>query len=119
MPTETLGSPRSPRDRPVAGAFDAFAAHLDEWRPIADRDEPFRWVSDEPAERVKYLLNALYWAGTIVERESADGTFASTRGRRVPRHVGPRCPHALEQESEADAHFVEELRGVWGMARLD
>jgi hypothetical protein len=26
---------------------------------------------------------------------------------------------ALERESEADAHFVEELRGVWRIARLD
>jgi hypothetical protein len=53
--------------------LDAFAALLDEWRPIAQRSTPFRWSSDEPPERAQYLLNALYRAGLIIEREAASG----------------------------------------------
>ena len=65
------------RNRPdvdlVAGALDAFVALLDEWRSIAERDEPFRWVREAPPEQVQYLVNALYWTGTIVQREASAG----------------------------------------------
>jgi hypothetical protein len=105
----------------VAGALDAFAELLDEWRPIAERAEPFRWVSEEPLERVTYLLNALYWAGTIVEREAATGRAHLRPPEADEFHIVlvRAALTALEQGSEADAHFVEELRGVWGIARLN
>ena len=113
------------RNRPdvdlVAGALDAFVALLDEWRSIAERDEPFRWVSDEPPERVQYLLNALYWTGTIVEREASAGRARLRPPETDEFHVVlvHAALNALERESEADAHFVEELRGMWRVARLD
>jgi hypothetical protein len=105
----------------VAGAFDAFVELLDEWRPIAERDEPFRWVSEEPPERVTYLLNALYWAGTIVEREAAVGRAHLRPPETDEFHIVlvHAALTALEQESGADAHFVQELRGMWGIARLN
>lgn len=120
--TETIAELR---DRPdidlIAGALDAFVARLDEWRSIAEREEPFRWVSDEPPERVQYLLNALYWTGTIVEREASAGRARLRPPEADEFHVVlvHAALNALERESEADAHFVEELRGVWGIARLD
>jgi hypothetical protein len=113
------------RDRPgtdlIAGALDAFAAQLDEWRSVAARDEPFRWVGDAPAEWVQYLLNALYWTGTIVEREASAGRARLRPPEADEFHVVlvHAALNALEHESEADAHFVEELRGVWGIARRD
>jgi hypothetical protein len=105
----------------IAGVLEAFDARLDEWRSIAERAEPFRWVSDEPPERVQYLLNALYWTGTIVEREAAAGRARLRPPEADEFHVVlvHAALTALEHESEADAHFVEELRGVWGIARID
>ena len=113
------------RDRPdielIAGALAAFAALLDEWRVIAERAEPFRWVSDEPPERVQYLVNALYWTGTIVQREARAGRARLRPPEADEFHVVlvHAALTALERESEADAHFVQELRGLWGIARRD
>jgi hypothetical protein len=113
------------RERPdidvIAGALDAFASLLDEWRSIAERADPFRWVSDEPPEQVQYLLNALYLTGTIVEREVSAGRARPRPSEADEFHVVlvHAALTALEHESEADAHFVEELRGVWGIARRD
>jgi hypothetical protein len=45
--------------------------------------------------------------------------------RPVPRHAPsvhreePEIIDALEHESDADAHFVHEMRDVWGIARDD
>ena len=88
---------------------------------IAERDEPFRWVSDEPPERVQYLVNALYWTGTIVEREASAGRARLRPPEADEFHVVlvHAALTALERESEADAHFVQELRGLWGIARRD
>ena len=119
---ETLTELRDlPHIEAVAGALDAFAALLDEWRPIAERGEPFRWVSEQPAERVKYLVNALYWTGTIVEREAAAGRAHLRPPETDEFHVVlvHAALTALEQESDGDAHFVAELRGLWGVAGRD
>ena len=113
------------RNRPdvdlVAGALDTFVALLDEWRSIAERDEPFRWVREAPPEQVQYLVNALYWTGTIVQREASAGRARLRPPEADEFHVVlvRAALNALEHESEADAHFVEELRGVWGIARRD
>lgn len=101
--------------------LDAFAALLDEWRPIARRAEPFRWSSDETPERVQYLLNALYVAGTLIEREAAAGRVLLRPAAAAEFHVVLvlEVLAALERESEADAHFVQEMRNIWGIARRD
>ena len=118
--SETLEELRNRRgiDR-IVEALDAFADRLDEWRPVAERDEPFRWVSDESPERVQYLLNALYWTGIIVEREAAAGRSRLRPPEADEFHVVlvHAALNALENESEADAHFVAELRDVWSIAR--
>jgi len=101
--------------------LDAFGAILDEWRPIAERPEPFRWSSDEPPERAQYLLNALYVAGTLIEREAAAGRTHLRPASADEFHVSlvREVLDALQHESEADAHFVQEIRNVWGIARRD
>jgi len=70
---------------------------------------------------VQYLVNALYWTGIIVEREAAAGRARLRPPEADEFHVVlvQAALTALEHESEADAHFVEGLRGVWGIARLD
>lgn len=120
--TETLSELRDlPDTERIAGAFDAFAARLDEWRSIAEGAEPFRWVGDESPEQVQYLVNALYWTGTIVSREATAGRARLRPPEADEFHVVlvQATLTALQNESEADAHFVEELRGVWRIARLD
>jgi hypothetical protein len=102
-------------------ALDAFASLLDEWRPIAQRAGPFRWSSDEQPERAQYLLNALYVAGTLIEREAESGRARLRPAAADEFHVVlvQEVLGALERESEADAHFVQEMRNVWGIARRD
>lgn len=120
--TDVLALLRAHPDARLAPhALDAFDALLREWQPIADSDKPFRWTSDEQPERVQYLVNALYIAGTMVEHEAASG-----RARRRPAaadafHVSlvHEVLDALEHESDADAQFVEQMRNVWGIARRD
>jgi hypothetical protein len=99
--------------------LDAFAALLDAWRPIAASMEPFRWSGDEAPERVKYLLHGLYLAGEVTESEAAAG-----RARLRPAVADEfhfvlvrEILDALEHESDTDAHFVREMRDVWGIAR--
>jgi hypothetical protein len=110
-----------PEEQLPTHALDGFASLLDEWRPIADHDATFRWSSEEPPERVRYLLNALYVAGTMIEREAL-----SDRARLRPAaadefhiQVVREVLDALEHESRADAQFVDQMRNVWGIARRD
>jgi hypothetical protein len=102
-------------------SLDAFAALLEEWRPIAAAPGPFRWSSDEPPERAQYLLNALYLAGTLIEREAESGraTLRPTAADEFHVVLVREVLGALEQESESDAHFVQEMRNVWDVARGD
>jgi hypothetical protein len=101
-------------------ALDAFAGLLDEWRPIAEADAPFRWSSEERPERVQYLLHALYIAGTVIEQEAAAGQARLRPAAADEFHIVlvHELLDTLEHESEADAHFVREIRNVWGIARL-
>jgi hypothetical protein len=102
-----------------APVLHGFAGLLDAWRPIAAGLEPFHWSGDVPAERVQYLLRGLYLSGEVVEREAAAG-----RARLRPAVADEfhlvlvrEVLDALEHESDADAHFVRELRNVWRIAR--
>jgi len=69
----------------------------------------------------QYLLNALYVAGTIVEHEAASGRAQLRPTTADEFHIVlvREVLDALEHESEADAHFVQEMRNVWGIARRD
>jgi hypothetical protein len=119
---ETLSVLRGLTDDALGSqALDGFATLLDEWRPIAHGEEPFRWSSHENPERAKFLVNALYWAGVLVEREAEAGRARLRPPAADEFHILliHEVLDALEHESEADAHFVEELRNVWGVARRD
>jgi hypothetical protein len=102
-------------------ALDDFAALLDEWRPIAEHAEPFRWSTEETPERAEYLLNALYVAGTLIEREATAGRARLRPATADEFHVVlvREVLHVLERESAADAHFVQQMRNLWGIARRD
>ncbi len=102
-------------------ALDVFASLLDEWRPIAQQPIPFRWSSEQQPERVQYLLNALYVAGTLIEREAASGRARLRPSAADEFHVllVRETLDALERESEADAQFVEQMRNIWRIARRD
>jgi hypothetical protein len=102
-----------------AQAIDGFVELLEEWRPLVEDDKPFRWSSDEDPERAKYLLNALYRAGRIIEEEAEAGhaTLRPAATDEFHLQLVHEVLEALEKESEADAQFVEGLRGVWGVAR--
>jgi hypothetical protein len=102
-------------------ALDAFASLLDEWRPLAQGDKPFRWVTDETPDRAKYLINALFVAGTLIEREVTAGRAHLRPAAADEFHVVvvQDVLRALEQESRADAQFVRQMRNVWDIARRD
>lgn len=110
-----------PEEQLPARALDAFASLLDAWRPIAQGSEPFRWSSEEEPERVQYLVNALYVAGTMVEREAAAGRARLRPAPADAFHVSlvHEVLDALEHQSDADAQFVDQMRNVWGIARRD
>lgn len=104
--------------------LDAFTAYVDEWRATAERatragDDVFRWIGDANPENVEYLVFALYRLGTHLTQEEEGGL-------REPRPAAATKFHtvlvrsvlaALETEGEAEAHFVRQLREVWGPAR--
>ena len=120
--TDVLALLRTLPEQPLAPrVLDAFASLIDEWRPIAQGAAPFRWSSEEKPERAQYLLNALYVAGTIVEHEAASGRAQLRPATADEFHIVlvREVLDALAHESEADAHFVQEMRNVWGIARRD
>jgi hypothetical protein len=110
-----------PQEGLPAAALDAFGSLLDQWRPIADADEPFRWSDDLEPERVQYLLHALYAAGVAIEREAASGRTRLRPPEADAFHfvVVRESFEALEHESKADAEFVEQMRNIWEVARPD
>ena len=70
---------------------------------------------------MQYLIDALYVAGTIIEREAAAGRARLRLAAADEFHVQVvrEALNALEHESDADAQFVEQLRNLWGVARQD
>lgn len=120
--TETLDVLRKTDDpRLPPPVLDAFAELLDTWRPIAQTAEPFRWSSRESPERVQFLLYALYVAGLVTEREAAAGLAHLRPPATDEFHfvLVREILATLEHESDADAHFAQELRNIWGIARDD
>jgi hypothetical protein len=110
-----------PEEQLPRRALDVFASLLDEWGPIAEHAAQFRWSSEEQPERVQYLLNALYVAGTLIEREAASGRARLRPAEADEFHVVlvREALDALQHESDADAQFVAQMRNVWSIARRD
>jgi hypothetical protein len=108
----------------TSDVIDAFTSYLDEWRATAvhasaSGEKVFRWSGDANPENVEYLVFALYRLGTRLTEEEDIGT-------REPRPAAATKFHvvlvrsllaALECQGEAEAHFVRQLREVWGPAR--
>jgi hypothetical protein len=107
----------------TADVVDAFSKYIDDWQATADaeaarNDLVFRWKGEALPETVEYLVFALYRLGVCLSAEEESG-------RRDPRPAAVAKFHgilvrslliALEREGEAEAHFVRQLREVWGPA---
>jgi hypothetical protein len=80
--------------------------------PLVERRNP---------ERAKYLINALYLAGTVIEEEAAAGRARLRPTEADVFHIAlvHEVLHSLEYESDADAHFVHEIRNIWDIAQRD
>jgi hypothetical protein len=70
-------------------------------------------------ERAQYLLNALYVTGTLIEQEAAAGRAHLRPAAADEFHIVlvRDVLDTLAHESDADAHFVQEMRNVWDIAR--
>jgi hypothetical protein len=107
----------------TSDVLDAFSKYVDDWQATADleaarHDEVFRWIGEALPETVEYLVFALYRLGVRLSAETDSGL-------RPPRPAAAARFHgvlvrsvliALEREGEAEAHFVRQLREVWGPA---
>jgi hypothetical protein len=103
--------------------LDAFSKYIDDWNATAEaeaarHDEVFRWNGEALPENVEYLVFALYRLGVRLTEEEESGL-------RPPRPAAAAKFHgvlvrslliALEREGEGEAHFVRQLREVWGPA---
>jgi hypothetical protein len=112
-----------PRTVAPPDVLASFTSYLDDWRTTAHaeaarHDEVFRWIGDASPDKVEYLVFALYRLGVRLTTEE-------DRGLRPPRPPEAAKFHgvlvrsvlaALEREGEAEAHFVAQLREVWGPA---
>lgn len=105
--------------RVPTGALNTFGELLDQWGVIAAAGGPFRWISDEPPERVEFLIRALYEGGLVIESESE-----AHRARLRPAEADEfhlvlvDCVlSALEREGPSYAQFAEVMRNEWDIAR--
>ena len=113
------GLRRAQGSRVPTGALNTFGELLDQWGVIAAEDRPFRWISEEPPERVEFLIRALYEGGLVIERESE-----AHRARLRPPEADEfhvvlvDCAlSALEHEGPSYAQFAEGMRNEWDIAR--
>ncbi len=105
-----------------ASALDRFAGLLTAWRDAAattDPSTPFHWVTDEPPERVEFLMKALYTAGLEIERGAAAGTMTLRPAAADEFHIVmvQQVLATLARQDRSNAEFVESLRNEWSIAR--
>ncbi len=105
-----------------ASALDRFGSLLVEWRECADATDPagpFHWDTDEPPERVEFLMKALYTAGLEIERGAAEGTMTLRPAAADEFHIVmvQQVLATLERQDRSNAEFVESLRNEWTIAR--
>ena len=110
----TSETPRVP-DR----ALERFADLLTQWRRAAARKGPFHWSTDEPAEKVEFLMQALYSAGLEIERGAAEGRMTLRPAAADEFHIVmvQQVLDTLSHQSRSNAEFVESLRNDWLIAR--
>jgi hypothetical protein len=100
-------------------ALDRFAQLLGQWRRAANRKGPFHWSTDEPPEKVEFLMNALYSAGVEIERGAAEGRMTLRPPAADEFHIVmvQQVLDTLAHQSRSNAEFVESLRNDWSIAR--
>jgi hypothetical protein len=103
-------------------ALDRFGSLLTDWRESAatsDPTTPFHWETDEPPERVEFLMKALYTAGLEIERGAAAGTMTLRPPAADEFHIVmvQQVLATLARQDRSNAEFVESLRNEWTIAR--
>ena len=106
------------------GALDRFDELIRQWRAAAAAsppDQPFHWVTDEPPERVEFLMKALYTAGLEIERGAAAGTMTLRPPEADEFHIVmvQQVLGTLARQDRSNAEFVESLRNDWLISRPD
>jgi hypothetical protein len=100
-------------------AIDRFAELLDEWRTVAARKGPFHWSTDEPPEKVEFLMKALYSAGLEIERGASEGRMTLRPPAADEFHIVmvQQVLDTLAHQGRSNAEFVQGLRNDWLIAR--
>ncbi|MGZ4675267.1 MAG: hypothetical protein ACXVJ7_13715 [Acidimicrobiia bacterium] len=111
----------APSARVPVSALDRFADLLTQWRRAADAapDQPFHWTTDQPPERVEFLMQSLYSAGLEIERGAAAGTMTLRPPEADEFHIVmvQQVLATLERQDRSNAEFVASLRNEWNVAR--
>lgn len=91
---------------------------LVEWRHALVPGHPFLWEDDRSVEELEFLMKALYEIGLYAEAEHEAGRMKLRPAEADEFHVQivQQVLSQLEAESPASAHFVGEIRNVWGIA---
>ncbi|MGZ6999955.1 MAG: hypothetical protein ACXVLZ_17150, partial [Acidimicrobiia bacterium] len=82
-------------------------------------DQPFHWTTDQPPERVEFLMQSLYSAGLEIERGAAAGTMTLRPPEADEFHIVmvQQVLATLERQDRSNAEFVASLRNEWNVAR--
>jgi hypothetical protein len=104
-----------------ASALERFEDLIRTWRATAaatDPSTPFHWVTDEPPERVEFLMKALYTAGLEIERGAEAGTMTLRPHAADEFHIVmvQQVLATLARNDRSNAEFVESLRNEWNIA---
>ena len=107
-----------------ASALERFESLIAAWRDCAattDAATPFHWITDEPPERVEFLMKALYTAGLEIERGADAGIMTLRPGAADEFHIVmvQQVLATLARQDRSNAEFVESLRNEWLIARPD
>ena len=104
-------------------ALETFTELIEGWRlavtAAARQQRPFHWIGEAPADRVEFLMKALYETGVAVERDNESGGMGLRPAAADEFHfvLLDQVLTALEHESRSNAEFVATLRNDWRAAR--
>lgn len=102
-----------------AAVFDDIGGYLEQWRPrTSSVDKPFRWHAEIDADKLEYLVHALFKLDTrlLAEARGGERPGCPEEGRLFYLVLVRAMLHALEAESPARAAFVDQLRSSWPSA---